>query len=97
AKRLCHGKNLMYLLRQEQYRPLAQYEQVIILIAAMENVFDSAAPEDVPALKYEVLEYVKEKLGDVCRDLEASGKLSDEQIALIAETAKEYTAGQSNV
>ena len=95
--RLRHGKNLMYLLRQEQYRPLEQYEQVVILTAAMANAFDGVAPEAVGALKYEILDYVKEKLGDICADIKNSGKLSKEERALIAETAKEYSAEHKNV
>ena len=63
----------------------------------MANAFDGVAPEAVGALKYEILDYVKEKLGDVCADIKNSGKLSKEERALIAETAKEYSAEHKNV
>ncbi|MBO4432651.1 MAG: F0F1 ATP synthase subunit alpha, partial [Clostridia bacterium] len=56
--RLTHGKNLLWLLRQEQYSSLAQYEQVILLLAADANVFDSVSAQEVSALKEKILAHV---------------------------------------
>ena len=87
-KRLKHGKNLMYLLRQEQYRPLKQYEQVVLLLAAAAGVFDSVLPEEVAALKEKILSFVSSEFGEVCENLEKSGKLGEKEKALIIEAAK---------
>ena len=87
-KRLKHGKNLMYLLRQEQYRPLKQYEQVVLLLAAAAGVFDSVLPEEVADLKEKILSFVLSEFGEVCENLEKSGKLGEKEKALIIEAAK---------
>ena len=87
-RRLKHGKNLMYVLRQEQYSPYKQYEQVILLLAASANVFDSVPAEDVAKLKAKVLTAVKEELGEVCANLEKSGKLTAEDKNLIIAAAQ---------
>lgn len=95
-RRLNHGKNLMYMLRQDQYNPLKQYEQVILLVAAMANVFDEVPANKVTELKEKILAHVKEKLGEVCENLEKSGKLSDEDRKLIVDAAREAATGQNN-
>ena len=95
-RRLNHGKNLMYMLRQDEYRPLKQYEQVILLVAAMANVFDDFSTSDVPKLKEKILNYVKMNFSEVCENIEKSGKMSDEDKKLIIEAACSAVAGQKN-
>lgn len=87
-KRLKHGKNLTYLLRQEQYKPLKQYEQVILLLAGEEGLFDGIKPEEVGRLKEKILSAVKGELGSLCENLEKSGKLGDDDKKLILASAK---------
>ena len=82
----------MYLLRQEQYRPLKQYEQVVLLIAAEENVFDCVPESKVGELKYGILDYVKENLGEICSALEKSGRLNDADRSAIAKAASDFAA-----
>ena len=95
-KRLNHGRNLMYLLRQEQYKPLKSYEQVILLLAGEDGVFDSVKPEKVQELKEKILAVLKEELGEVCETVEKSGKLAGEDKVLIIETARKCVVEQSN-
>ncbi|MBR4761996.1 MAG: F0F1 ATP synthase subunit alpha, partial [Clostridia bacterium] len=87
-KRLLHGKNLMYLLRQEQYQPLEACEQVILLLAAGANVFDSVSSEEVADTGRRIIEAVRNEHGEICSNLEKSGKLGDEEKALIIATAR---------
>ncbi|MBO4733981.1 MAG: F0F1 ATP synthase subunit alpha [Clostridia bacterium] len=86
--RLIHGKNLMYLLRQEQYKPLKAYEQVILLLAGTAGMFDSVKPEQVAELKEKILAAVKSELGELCENLEKSGKLGDDDKNAIIAAAK---------
>lgn len=86
-QRLSHGKNLLYLLRQEQYKPLKQYEQVILLLAASSNAFDNVQPEQVAILKEKILEFVKNNLPEICENLERTGKITKEEISQITEAA----------
>ena len=43
-RQLTYGQGLMRLLRQKQYHPLTQHEQVITLVAALNHVL-----QDIPA------------------------------------------------
>ena len=84
---LNHGKNLLWLLRQEQYKPLKQYEQVILLLAASSNAFDNVQPEQVAILKEKILEFVRKSLPEICENLEKTGKITKEEISQITEAA----------
>ena len=87
-KRLNHGKNLMYLLRQDQYKPLKTYEQVILLICADAGLFDGVKPEEVANLKDKILAVVKKEAGEVCESIEKGGKLGETDKNVIIETAE---------
>lgn len=87
-KQLAHGKNLMYLLRQDQYEPLKQYEQVVLLLAGSANIFDNVPSSQVAQLKSEILKTVKAELGDLCENLEKTGKLGDNDKKLIIAAAE---------
>ena len=87
-KRLTHGKNLMYLLRQDCGSPLKQYEQVILLLAADAGIFDFVSCDGVQELKEKILFTVKNEFGELCESLENSGKLSSQNKELIIAAAK---------
>ncbi len=90
ARRLRHGKNLLTLLRQEQSEPLAQYEQIILLIAGMSNVFDRVETDKISKLKSGIIGYVKETLPEICEAIEKSGKISESDSKAISFAAHEY-------
>ncbi|MBO4692855.1 MAG: F0F1 ATP synthase subunit alpha [Clostridia bacterium] len=76
ARQLNRGENLLALLKQGQYEPLAQYEQVILLVAAMANIFDGVAESKIMSLKTGLLDYIREELPDICENLEKNGRLN---------------------
>ena len=77
-RQLSNGQGLMQLLRQGQYRPLAQYEQVIILVAALNHVMQDIPLEKIDAFRQGLLTYAKEQAPDLCRRLEQTGQMSDD-------------------
>ena len=77
-RQLSYGQGLMQLLRQGQYRPLAQYEQVIILVAALNHVMQDIPLEKIDAFRQGLLTYAKEQAPDLCRRLEQTGQMSDD-------------------
>ena len=46
-RQLVYGQGLMRLLRQAQYHPLAQHEQVILLTAALGHIMQELSPDQV--------------------------------------------------
>ena len=47
AKLLSYGQGLMRMLRQKQFHPYKQYEQVILLVAGLNHVFQEIVPEQL--------------------------------------------------
>ena len=90
ARLLAYGQGLMHMLRQKQYHPYEQYEQVILLVAGLSHALEGVPPEQIEGFLPLLLQHFRDTQGALCRAIEQSGTLSDEQQALIAGCAKEY-------
>lgn len=89
---LTFGQGLMQLLKQEQYHPFKQYEQVITLLVALNNLHKNVPVEKISELNRSLLAYMKQNLSDICSDIEVHGILTDEAQQVILETATIYIA-----
>ena len=89
-RQLVYGQGLMQLLKQEQYRPLKQQEQVILLVAALAHILQEVPVKEIKTFQKALLKYVKKELRSVCEIIEQTGQLSDENKALIITTAKDF-------
>ena len=90
AHLLAYGQGLMRMLRQKQYHPYEQYEQVILLVAGLSHALEGVPPDQIEDFLPLLLQHFRDTQGALCRAIEQSGTLSDEQQALIAACAKEY-------
>lgn len=91
-RQLLYGQGLMQLLKQEQYSPLRQHEQVVLLIAALSHSFLEVPLKEIPQCKKKLLKYVDEQIPDVCREIEETGLLSKENNAKITDAVKNFMA-----
>lgn len=89
-KQLIYGQSLMRLLRQEQYHPYSQHEQIILLTAALEHLFTAVSPDNIPSAANKLLAYFTQTMPELCYRLDESGTLSDEEKKQIVETAKAF-------
>lgn len=89
-RQLVYGQGLMQLLKQEQYQPLEQCDQVILLVAALAHTMQEIPVKDIPEFKKELLHYVKKNRKEECAAIRQSGQLPDESKAKIIATAKEF-------
>ncbi len=89
-KQLIYGQSLMRLLRQEQYHPYSQHEQIILLTAALEHLFTAVSPDNIPSAANKLLAYFTQTMPELCCRLDESGTLSDEEKKQIVETAKAF-------
>ena len=55
-KQLRYGQGLMRLLRQKQYNPYKQHEQVILLTAAMGHIFQDVPVDKIPQFSRDLLD-----------------------------------------
>lgn len=90
AKLLSYGQGLMRMLRQKQFHPYKQYEQVILLVAGLNHVFQEIVPEQLDAFIPALLQHFGEAQGALCNAIEQTGQLSDDQQSQIIEIAKEF-------
>ena len=90
AKLLSYGQGLMRMLRQKQFHPYKQYEQVILLVAGLNHVFQEIVPEQLDAFIPALLQHFGETQSALCSTIEQTGQLSDDQQSQIIEIAKEF-------
>lgn len=89
-RQLAFGQGLMMLLRQPQYHPWKQYEQVVLLTAAMSHVMESIPAKDIYRFAKGLLAFIEERADATCHDIEKTGLLPDEVKKDILRLAREY-------
>lgn len=89
-KQLAYGQGLMHLLRQPQYSPYKQYEQVLLLVSALAKTMTNVPAQDVVSSARKMLDYMREQIPQVCNDIENNKVLSDENKTIIIDTAKKF-------
>ena len=77
-RQLAYGQGLMRLLRQPQYTPLAQHQQVILLTAALDHVMQNVPLEKMDSFRAGLLAFVEEADPELCRRIDQNGTLSQE-------------------
>lgn len=77
-RQLTYGQGLMHLLRQSQYSPLSQHQQVILLTAAMDHVMQDIPPEQMGRFRGELLSALEEEAPNLCSQIDRTGRISPE-------------------
>ena len=78
-RQLHYGQGLMRLLRQEQYHPYSQHQQVILLTAALDHAFANVPVADTAKSARVLLDMAETTLPELCRKIDRTGQLSDEE------------------
>lgn len=89
-RQLTYGQSLMRLLRQPQYHPMSQHDQVITLVSALHHVMQDVSLDDMGRFHTELIKYAEENMSDVCRRVDTTGQLSDSDREEILKVAKEF-------
>ena len=88
-KQLAYGQGLMRMLRQPQNSPYSHIDKVIVLTAALSHAIDDIPIDDVNRFLNEVIVSVKKVYNDVCRRIDKTGDLSENDKNVIIRRAKE--------
>jgi F-type H+-transporting ATPase subunit alpha len=91
--RIERGQRLTELLKQPQYAPMALWEQVVTLIAAMEGCFDKVPPKQIKNAQHEVLKSLFESHKVEMITINSGDKVSGEKAKIITDVATKI-AGQ---
>ena len=78
-KQLRYGQGLMRLLRQKQYNPYKQHEQVILLTAAMGHIFQDVPVDKIPQFSRGLLDSAASEIPDLCEKIDRTGETSEEE------------------
>ena len=89
-RQLVYGQGLMRLLRQRQYHPFSQREQVVILIAALGHVMEQIPIDEIDDFRAQLLQFMQEQAGELCARIDATGKLADGDKDEILKLAKQF-------
>ncbi len=93
TRKLLHfGGGLMQLLRQGQGESMRQYEQVVLLVAALNRAFVPVPERDIRRYAGEFLRWFGEEHPEICGRIEGSGVLSAQDRAEICSVAAGYVA-----
>ena len=89
-RQLTYGQSLMRLLRQPQYHPMSQHDQVITLVSALHHVMQDVPLDDMSRFHTELIKYAEKNMSDVCRRVDTTGQLSDPDREEILKVATEF-------
>ena len=89
-KQLRYGQGLMRLLRQKQYTPYKQHEQVILLTAAMGHIFQDVPVDKIPQFSRGLLDSAASEIPDLCEKIDRTGETSEEERESLLGFAKRF-------
>ena len=95
-KQLRYGQGLMRLLRQKQYNPYKQHEQVILLTAAMGHIFQDIAVDKIPQFSRDMLDAASAELPDLCDKIDRTGETTEEDRKSLLEFAQRFLERNGN-
>lgn len=90
---LIYGHGLMRMLRQMQYNPWKQYEQVIMLVSALSHSLQKISADEINIFVKDMLAYFDTKFPEIGEEIEREAVLTEELKQNIIKTAKEFADG----
>ncbi len=89
-RQLVYGQGLMRLLRQPQYAPLSQHQQVALLVAALNHVMQDVPIDQMDQFRTELLDYLEEQAPDLCRRIDRTGRLPEEDREELLDLSRKF-------
>ena len=89
-RQLTYGQGLMRLLRQPQYAPLSQHQQVALLTAALSHVMQDIPLDRLDAFRAGLLAWLEEQAPDLCQRIDRTGQLPPEDREELETLARKY-------
>jgi len=87
------GKRMVELLKQDQYVPMTMIEQVAIIFAGTQGYLDDVPVEAIRKFEEEFLRYMKDRKGDVVKELEEKKAIDDAVKAKLIAAIEDFKKG----
>ena len=94
-RRLMYGQGLMRLLRQPQYKPYSQSDEVILLVSALGRAFEGVPAAAIYDRAAGLLEFMRGEHPEIASEIDRTGELTPELSRKILAAAKEYGASKA--
>lgn len=95
-KQLQFGQSLMGLLRQSQHHPYSQHQQVILLIAGLNECFAGIPLKKVRYAAEELLSHMEMTQPKLCASIDQNSDITKEEMNTIRKEAAEFFARRGN-
>ncbi len=92
-RQLEYGQGLMRMLRQPQYQPKTQHEQVITLVMALAHTMQGIATDKVDEFIAGLIEMFEREHAEICERIDREGVMDDELKQEIIDISAEYRNG----
>jgi F-type H+-transporting ATPase subunit alpha len=89
-RQLDYGQGLMRMLRQPQYAPKTQHEQVLTLVMALAHTMEGIDADDVPAFIDDFIKMFEREHSDICDQIDTTGVMDDDLRQKIIDISKEF-------
>lgn len=89
-KQIAYGQGLMRLLRQPQYHPMDQHQQVILLVTALAHVMQDIPVQYIDSFRKDLIKHMETNASALCRKIDATGKMDKEDQESIVNMAKAF-------
>jgi len=89
-RQLVYGQGLMRLLRQPQYAPLSQQQQVILLVSALGHLMQDVPLDEIDRFEDGLLAFSEKRSPDLYRRIGVTGQLEPEDREEILELTREF-------
>ena len=92
-QQLEYGQGLMRMLRQKQYKPKSQHEQVITLVMALAHTMQGIDVDEVNSFIEGLIEHFETDHRDICDRIDKEGVMDDDLKQSIIDISTEYRNG----
>ncbi len=94
---LDRGQRVREVLKQNQYQPIPVAEQIAVLLAVTNGLFDNIPLENIAAAEIKIRQKMVEQLPEFCQQIAAGSKLNESDRTAILDVLKEVRSQKSGV
>jgi F-type H+/Na+-transporting ATPase subunit alpha len=87
-KTLERGRRVREVLKQPQYQPLPVSDQIAVLLAVNEGLFDNISIDEISEASRKIQDQIKRELPEQVKLIESGEKLEDNDIKVLLQTAE---------
>lgn len=88
------GRRVREILKQHEHTALSPFEQIVVLLAVTEGLFDDLPPVRIPEAEQRLCSLVVRQLGDIGRRIHEGESLNAEDRMAILQACKQVSTGE---